>query len=265
MSVMKIKQMILRWLPDGVVHALRKAWYPRVVARFDENRWPPSSIARQLVKPGDCVVDAGANIGYVTAMLARWVGAKGKVLSFEPVPETFDLLRHNVEILRLSQVSLFNCALSSSAREAEMNVPRYAAGYENPYEARIVNSSAVEGAGRRVRVTLQRLDDVLAGLAEQPVFLKIDVEGHELDVLRGSMGIIRRCHPAMVIEIGEDRSRARDLLQLLRDNGYSAFRPGPAGLDRVGSDDELRDDCFFLTEGQYTACRRGLEGTALRV
>lgn len=264
MSLKKIKQVILRWLPDGVVHALRKAWYPRVVARFDEGRWPLSRIARQLVKQGDCVVDAGANIGYVTAMLARWVGSNGKVLSFEPVPETFDLLRHNVEYLRLTQVSLFNCALSSSAGEAEMNVPRYAAGYENPYEARIVGNSPGERAGRRVRVTLQRLDDALAGLAEQPAFLKIDVEGHELDVLRGAMGVIRRCHPAMVIEIGEDRDRAGELRRLLGEHGYLAFRLGREGLIRLAPEDELRDDCFFLTEGQYAACQRGLEGTALR-
>lgn len=258
-----LKRTLLRFLPAGAVHALRKAYYPGVVARFDESRWPLSRVVKSLVKRGDHVVDAGANIGYVTAMLARWVGTEGRVFSFEPVPETYDLLQHNMASLRLEQVKLFNCALSATDGEAVMSVPRYEAGYENPYEARIVGGGDVAPEdGRRVAVVMRRLDSALSGEGEAITFLKIDVEGHELDLLRGADALIERWHPAMVIEIGEDPVRARQLNALLRQKGYSCFLWSGEKLVQIGADDVLHGDCFFLTRGQYTACQRGLEGTA---
>ena len=265
MSMMRwIKQTLLRFLPAGLVHALRRAYYPGVVARFDESRWPLSRVARLLIKPGDRVVDAGANIGYVTAMLARWVGSAGQVFSFEPVPETYDLLRHNITSLRLAQVKLFNCALSAEDGEAVMSVPLYEAGYENPYEARIVGGGGPAAKdGRRVSVAVRQLDSALKDVGEPITFLKIDVEGHELELLRGANTLIEKWHPAMVIEIGEDPVRARETAVLLKKKGYSVFRWVEEKLRPVETDDDLRDDCFFQTVDQYTTCRRGLEGTAL--
>ena len=258
-----LKQTLLRFLPAGVVHAIRKAYYPGVVARFDESRWPLSLVVKWLVKPGDRVVDAGANIGYVTAMLARWVGSAGQVFSFEPVPETYDFLRHNMASLRLAQVKLFNCALSATDGEAVMSVPRYEAGYENPYEAKIVGGAdAAPEDGRRVAVKMRRLDSALSNERESLSFLKIDVEGHELDLLRGADALIERWNPAMVIEIGEDTVRARQLNELLRQKGYSCFLWSGEKLVQLGADDALHGDCFFLTVDQYTACQRGLEVTA---
>jgi protein-L-isoaspartate O-methyltransferase len=60
---------------------------------------------KNYVVPGDTVYDIGANIGYITLSLAKRVGRHGHVLAFEPIPQTFDLLRRNIEINEVCNVS----------------------------------------------------------------------------------------------------------------------------------------------------------------
>ncbi|MGH7931031.1 MAG: FkbM family methyltransferase, partial [Candidatus Binatia bacterium] len=96
METGSIKNALLGLLPRSVQQFLKRIYYPYVIRAVTERDWPYALVARQLVKPGDCVVDAGANVGYTSALMARWVGGEGAVYSFEPVPETFELLRHNM-------------------------------------------------------------------------------------------------------------------------------------------------------------------------
>ena len=236
-----------RVLPRWVLRGLKKLYYPRMLKRFDESRWPLAVVAKQLIRPGDVVVDAGANIGYVTMLLSRWVGPSGRVFSFEPVPDTAELLCHNVRALALSNVVVHACGLSDREGDAVMEIPVYeGGGGENLYESRIVTPGERHAQFRAVSVRTKTLDSIFAAdAASMPSFVKMDVEGHEAQVLEGMTAIFREAKPALLVELsGPSAARAR-VFKHLGDLGYTAYawtgaalqpRPEPAG----------DVDCFFL-------------------
>lgn len=212
-----LKTLVRRCLPRPLRRLAKKLYYPGVLARFREDQWPPASAVRRLVKPGDVVVDAGANIGYVTCLLSRWVGPDGRVVSIEPVPETFGILSSNIRKLGLRNVELHNCALSAEDGEGRMQVPSYDSGGENFYEARVVGGEGPAPGSLEVR--LRRLDDIVAGVEKPVAFVKMDVEGHEWSAIRGCAWLIRRWRPAFLIELSEGPDRAL-LFRFMEDEGY---------------------------------------------
>jgi FkbM family methyltransferase len=245
----RLKHALAALLPAPVRQAVRKWHCLRMLQRFRDDQWPGSAGARRLVRPGDHVVDAGANIGYVTMLLSRWVGSAGRVHSFEPIPQTFDVLSWIVRRLGLANVRLLPAALSDGHGEARMEIPHYAGGGENPYEARLVEADP--SAGRRTVPVFRETLDALLG-SDRPLirFVKIDVEGHEGAALRGAEALIREAAPALMIEVSGDPdvpgNPAHTLFRWLAERGYQAC---------VYEDDRFRDrrtgekqiDYFFLT------------------
>lgn len=232
----RLRNILLRWMPAGWVAALKRRYYPRVVRNFDASRWPCAAAARGCVRPGDVVVDAGANIGYLSGLFSAWVGPSGSVHAFEPVPETFQLLVHNARVLRWTNVQLHPFALSDGNRAAVMAIPAYPEGGENLYESHLVDGNRGASAGERpVTVELRRLDDCLDIPAGRRISLvKIDVEGHEAAVIQGGLQLLERHHPALVIEIrgnpDEAGSSAHSVLRTLSGMGYEVFMPTPGGM-----------------------------------
>lgn len=142
----------------------------------------------RLIDPGDCVVDVGANVGYLTSLAAARAGASGSVMAFEPHPGVFAVLAANVARWRapgVASVQTHQSALSDRDGTAELNTganfhENMGLSTLNPVEAR-----AGDGA---VPVAVQQLDDVLGGRSIG--VLKIDVEGHEPEVLRGAARLL---------------------------------------------------------------------------
>lgn len=247
-----LRHTLIRLLPPRLRQRLRQWYHPRVVAKFSENRWPPATGVRHLIKPGDVVVDAGANVGYVTALLARWVGETGRVHSFEPVPITNDLLRRSVRHLGLRQVAIHACGVSDRNEEAKMSIPQYADGGENLYESRVIaeedRDRNVAVGAKIVSIPLRRLDDELAADLSRITFMKMDVEGHEELALRGASKLLSEVRPALLIEIMGDlddgSSSAGRVLSLLASFNYTPYfwndgwRPRQPGESAV--------DYFFL-------------------
>ena len=241
---MSLKNQLIRALPPAWRQAARRWYHPRLVARYSADQWALSPALQRLVRPGATVVDAGANVGYVTALLARWVGPEGRVHSFEPVPDTFDLLARAVRKLALTQVRPYALALSDRAGRAEIQIPRYADGRENLYESTLESPAWLTGDTRRVQIETVRLDDALAGDAERVAFIKIDVEGHEERMLAGAQRVLDASRPSLLIEIDGDLDapdtsagrlaaalNARGYRPYLWDNGWRARRPGESAVD----------------------------------
>jgi FkbM family methyltransferase len=162
------------------------------------------------VKEGDICVDVGANIGYFTAIMARLAGASGKVFSFEPVPENFSVLKLNAELAsaRGAQVTPIHAAVSE--RHGTLRIVRRE--YSTYHQ---VGPNLDAASNDAVRCLC--LDEEPPGLAAERhiSFLKIDVEGHELPVLRGlrqslESGRVRR----LIVEVtpGADAAAINDIL-----------------------------------------------------
>ena len=164
----------------------------------------------EWVETGDWVLDLGANVGHYTARLSKLVGASGRVLAFEPVRETFELLSANVAQLPSRNVTLFNVAASDSACLAGMSMPRFDDNLENYYMAHLTNGI---GAASVLCLPVDAL-----GLVAKIKLAKVDVEGHEFSALKGMERIIERDHP-----IPDRRgSVLREVEAFLTQYGYEA-------------------------------------------
>ena len=188
-------QRVLVRTPDPLRRALRTAqlaWQIRRGGfRTDE---PEFDRLADWIAPGDWVLDVGANLGHYTARLAALVGERGRVLAFEPVPDTFEWLAANVRRAGLRNVSLFNAAACDRCGLVGMTVPAFPSGWPNPYEARV---AAAPGALTVLGLAI----DALA-IPAPVALVKIDVEGHELPALRGMRGLLERDRPTLIVETG---------------------------------------------------------------
>lgn len=175
----------------------------------------------RLVDNGETVVDVGANIGYTAALMASKVGGAGRVICFEAHPETYQELLYNAR--RVEQrvqgvrVDCFQVALSDSVGDVILLEPpgfRQSSG-----SARVVHQD--EPCEQGLRVAAARLDETMANVASIGM-VKIDVEGYEAHVLRGSQRLLRerRIRDIVFEELGGYPSPASDLLEQA---GYRIF------------------------------------------
>lgn len=136
-------------------------------------------------------LDVGANKGvYAYAMLGHSVA----VHAFEPNPKIFAMLQRWAQ----NRVHLHPVALSSRSGSADLLVPRTESGYSN--QGASLSRVKVRGAHASVKIDAVRLDE----LELPPIgFIKIDVEGFELEVLKGAAATLRRDRPNLLIEIEE--------------------------------------------------------------
>jgi FkbM family methyltransferase len=215
-------------LPPPVLQALRKRYYRRLLRRATPRQEPDMTVLTHLVRPGDSVLDVGANVGLYTKRLSELVGDTGRVVSIEPVPQTFELLQYNVEKLRLGNVQLLQCAISHGHDVVEIEIPQYGWGGENLYEARVVmGRAATTGQAPHLRVSATDLDSLFKSIASRITFIKCDVEGHELECVRGAGELITASLPAWLMEISGDpdapSSRAAETFQLMERAGYGVY------------------------------------------
>jgi FkbM family methyltransferase len=178
-----------------------------------------SSIVAGEVRRGDIVLDIGASIGYYTLMFARLVGEEGHVYAFEPAPESFEILKRNIEENGYRNVTLINKAVSDFTGKTRL----FLCGYNNMAHT----MSKTRSSSGSIEIDTVRLDDFF-GADSRPIdFIKIDVEGAELAAIRGmerllqrspSVSLITEFYPGWLASYGAD---AREYLKFLTGLGFS--------------------------------------------
>ena len=186
---------------------------------FAYKRWlEPTPLAlKSYVKPGTWVVDVGANIGFYTLLLSRWVSANGRVVSIEPEAGNFAELQNTIATKGIdAKVVAFQAVAS--------DIDGYLRLRLNP-ESHADHRIADEG----VKTRSVRLDSFLQQWGNPRVSLiKIDVQGAELRVLLGSVRILSEFAPAVYMEVDdrallESNSSAAELIGWMQDRGYVAY------------------------------------------
>jgi FkbM family methyltransferase len=136
-----------------------------------------TALLQRLIKPGDTIVDIGANIGYYSLIFARATTAAGQVFSFEPDPSNYSLLAQNLKLNGHSNVTAENCAVTAESKEIELFISN-----DSLADHRIYDS----GDGRRsVKVPGVALDDYFAGKNVRIDLIKMDIQGAEFFAVQG--------------------------------------------------------------------------------
>jgi len=203
----------------------------------------PASFEEQLyhavVWRGDICFDVGANKGHVAVLLAQLAGASGLVTAFEPVWPMYCELCRAVQCDDTSRATILTvpCGLADSEKRAAVSVPNGDFGMASLAEARAWGEVQPGADMRSYEVQLTTIDAfVRATESAAPTFLKIDVEGAELLVLRGADELFNSGHrPLMLIEVFAPWERAFGyqpwtLFSGLLEQGYNFLFACPIGL-----------------------------------
>jgi FkbM family methyltransferase len=183
-------------------------------------------LVAKLLKPRMKVVDAGANIGLYSLLAAKCVGADGQVWAFEPSQTTFRFFVDNLALNGVSNVETHRLALSDVKGELTLRAEQ---GFGDLYRHLDYSGNASEGDAVE-SVAVVTLDDFASSQKiDQIDFLKIDVEGGELCLLKGAKQLLSRSPNVVVMfESEEDWCQrsgctAEDTFDLLRSLGFGLY------------------------------------------
>jgi FkbM family methyltransferase len=186
--------------------------YPAAILGYTERKLTDWLLAN--ARPGETWLDVGANCGYTSLAMSRAVGPSGRVFAFEPALTTAACLDRTGRANRLDQLVAVPLALSAAPRPV---VSRFAT------ERGMIDSQLPADRRREmtaiIAVGLDAIWDSIAGGDPVVHGIKIDVQGMELDALRGMRRLLSRHRPRIVVEIHRDVPRD-DVLALLESCGY---------------------------------------------
>lgn len=172
---------------------------------------------RKYLRQGDTCIDVGGHVGYLTLLMARTVGPKGKVVTFEPMPETYQVLKENVSLNGLKNVKLEQAAVGESETIGSLI---FEANQQLTWTPS-ATAYGVRGESKSLSVPVTSLDHYVGNTGLHPRLIKVDVEGAELDVLRGARRVLREDGPTVLVEVhGVGGEYEQAVLTLLEECGY---------------------------------------------
>ena len=179
---------------------------------------------RQVIKPGDTVIEVGGHIGYISMFFSHLVGVQGKVVVFEPGSNNLPYIEHNLS--PLANVELVPVAVSDQDGEACFYEEEIT-GQNNSmfsdyhiFEENRQHAFSNENYHER-QVTTTRLDTFIGRSDCVPDFLKIDIEGAERLALEGASSAIAKYAPVILVEVTKEKDQVYNLLARL---GYEFYK-----------------------------------------
>ncbi|MEM1441706.1 MAG: FkbM family methyltransferase [Verrucomicrobiota bacterium] len=218
-------------LPSGIQQRIRLTHYSSKLKSARISDETDLGVIEHLVSSGDTVMDVGASFGLFTRFLADKVGSNGSVYAFEPTGVMSQVLEHSVTVLGLANVIISNQALSDKTGKASIAIPMNDDQTPNYGEASLTEILEEQSAEREEieRTTLDSFCDEKE--VDDLTFLKLDVAGHEIEVLNGARITLEKFRPTILLAVNEDLdspghgSRVRDLAGYLG-YGINVFELG---------------------------------------
>ena len=196
----------------------------------------------QIIREGDVCWDIGANIGFYTCLFASLVGKNGTVVAFEPVSTTFNYLSENVRLNDFKNVKTMNKAVGDKRGKRRIHYCHLDLAEET------ASLKYVTGGESEV-VNLDTIDYLLTELPP-PDFIKIDVEGYQMEVFRGGYGFFKEHHPIVMAELKDSADANKDCLGdiavELTGLGYDIYEIRKYSLRRCDHPSKARGRNFLL-------------------
>jgi FkbM family methyltransferase len=182
---------------------------------------PLQKALAHYLKPGDVFYDIGANIGFFTVLAAHLVGKSGCVYAFEPVPENAQRIRHNLKLNHFSNGTVLKKAVSVHTGKGRLLLAQHSGG------AMLSSAGTPPDFKGAMNVNLVCIDDLVAQkILKPPALVKIDVEGAEIDVLKGMKQTIQEYKPIIIYEVDDANKesfeqKSKALENLISSLGYN--------------------------------------------
>lgn len=288
-----LAQRVCRPLPPLLAHRVRTVIYPQKQA-FDDNHefevqsqigsrfrhttsdlhaypfsvhgyydWRSLAVALATCSPGDHIIEIGANIGTETIGFADIVGKMGCVSAFEPLPANAESIRQNANLNSLDQIRLYPLAVGAVNSAVEFVIPpdQHASGVG--YVTFNKNNDLP-----KIKVQSVTLDSLKEELGPSQL-IYMDVEGAEVDVLRGAKEYISEYQPTIVLEIVRSNLKragytVHTLLEELAQHHYRVFRIGRFGLQDVDSSQIVKNGNGFCVPQTRSELARAASKMVLR-
>lgn len=175
------------------------------------------------IKEGDFALDVGAHKGGYLHWIRKGVGNGGQVVAFEPQPSLYEYLSDMITAYRYSNVTLHHAGLSSEEGSLDLYIPK-AEGLTSP--GATFEKRADDSRGHYVTVPVLQLDKLLKDRTQPVNFIKMDVEGHELEVFKGAADLLAKDRPKLIFEC-ENRHlnglKVEDVFDYLTGLGYEGY------------------------------------------
>ena len=213
------------------------------------------AVWQRIVRPGDAVVDGGANYGYWTLVASNLVGPQGRVFSFEANPPTADRLTQNVSASGVSNVSIHRIALADCEGFAEIN---------NAADNAIGGHASLHrhsgwAWGESVRVPTAAADAVAKRDSWPQIrLIKLDIEGGELSAISGMREVIARDRPYLSVEWNVAAAAAFgyhpvEIVRLLTAEGYDICAARNGHLEPCGQPSNSAVTMLWFVPAQKTS------------
>lgn len=185
------------------------------------------------LQSGGLFVDVGANFGWFTCLFSKLAGNEGKVIAFEPAMDNLSLLRKNLRTNGLHNVHVIDSAVGAEPGNATLCLAPEA----NPGMHSLVTMAHTPRTEAAQNVAITTLDDAMKSTSGRIRLLKIDIEGYEIDALRGASETLARCDH-LLIEYSPGFLRAAghapsDLIRIIENAGFKIYKLEKAGMTEI--------------------------------
>jgi len=194
---------------------------PIEVLNFGDYEAAELRMMRRFLKKDSIMLDIGANIGWYCLNLAKDV-SKGRVLAFEPIPKTYDCLKKNIAINGIKNVELYNFGRADKKGDLVF--------YYNPKlsGASSLRNLHEERKKIKIKCRVKKMDDFINKRIPKIDFIKCDVEGAEIFVVKGGIKTIKKHLPILFLEMLRKWSakfnyHPNDIIKILSAIGYKCY------------------------------------------
>lgn len=209
---------------NGIYFTLDLSDYQEHLVYFNLEENSTKPLLNLIPSIDGTIIDVGANIGQTSLWIAQFFEQKNiTIFSFEPYPSTFKKLEENIRLNKYRNIQIFNVALGNNEGELEMveDCDTNSGGF------RAYNPDFHQEVKKTTVVKIKKLDQYLNELNDV-VFVKIDVEGFEMEVLKGAKGLLSKYRPKLFIELIDKNLKAQnsssiELVNFLHEIGYNNF------------------------------------------
>jgi FkbM family methyltransferase len=197
---------------------------------FGSYELPTIHFLEKALKPGENVLDVGAQVGYTALVFSKIIGEKGRVFAFEPEKANYESLQKNFALNNLTNIETFKKAVAETSKTLRLYLSNdnNAGAHSTVFNDRTLKSDYEEVEAITIDSIMQQLPKISC--------IKIDVEGAEIDVIDGAKELLKRDSPFIVAELSAELQNVRGLSvgqfkeRLFKEFGYSPFTIEESGL-----------------------------------